>query len=669
MNPRSPASRQEFGFVEWFRPGQKERTEASLCGMREAGARYLRTHLSWAEFLAPGGEEWFDWLLPRAAAGFELLPCIHYTPPSLSRTGKTSGAPARLRDYADFVDVVLTRWGEHFTHVELWNEPNNLLDWDWREDPDYLLFCEMIGDAAYWARHRGWKPVLAAPSPFDPQWVELMGERGLIALMGAVGMHGFPGTWDSEASHWLGWEKHLGQLREIVARYSDDCEVWITEAGYSTWRKDEIEQAQRFEEALKAGADRMYWYSWRDVPHDVAVQEGLWFDSRHYHLGAVSDAGAKKLLARCLQEGGLPRLSEMNALAKPSLGRRSQPVLITGGAGFIGSNLADSFLQEGTEVLVVDNLCRPGVERNMAWLSERHGARLHTLMCDIRDSQALAPALREASAVFHLAAQTAVTTSLQDPVEDFEVNLRGTLDILEVLRRTGRSVPVIFASTNKVYGSLSDVEMSDGPRAHLPADLALRRRGVAEDRPLDFCTPYGCSKGAADQYVLDYARTWGMPAAVLRMSCIYGPRQLGTEDQGWVAHFLIRALAGETITVFGDGKQVRDVLHVSDAVAAYRSLLSEIATLSGEAFNLGGGPANAVSLRQVLGEIAILAGRQPAIEFAPWRVGDQPWFVADTSRLSSRTGWRPRVAWRDGLRDLAIWLRSEHPAFAERAVA
>lgn len=659
MNAHPSRKCKEYGFVEWFRPGQHERTQRSIDEMAAAGASWVRTHLSWAEYVAPGGQEWFDWLFPRISARLEVLPCIHYTPPSISRTGKTSGAPERLRDYADFVDVVLTRWGEHFSHVELWNEPNNLLDWDWREDPDYLLFCEMIGDAAHWVRHRGWKPVLAAPSPFDPQWVELMGERGLIGLMAAVGMHGFPGTWDSEASHWQGWERHLRQLRAIVSRYSDDCEVWITEAGYSTWRADEIEQAARFEEALMAGADRMYWYSWRDVPHDVAVQEGLWFDSRHYHLGAVGDSGQKKLLARFLQEGGLPRVAEMNALSRPSLARRRKPVVITGGAGFIGSNLADSFLQDGVEVLVIDNLCRPGVERNMAWLGERHGERLHTLLCDVRDTQSLAPALAEAAAVFHLAGQTAVTTSLESPTDDFEINLRGTLNVLEAVRRTGRNTPVIFASTNKVYGSLSDIEMSDGARSHVPADNALRRRGVPEERPLDFCTPYGCSKGAADQYVLDYAKSWDIPTAVLRMSCVYGPRQLGTEDQGWVAHFLMRALAGEPITVFGDGRQVRDVLHVSDAVAAYRSVLANIAGLSGEAFNLGGGPSNAVSLRQVLAEIAVLTGRQPEVSHAPWRTGDQPWFVADTSRLTRKTGWRARVAWREGLRDLAGWLRAE----------
>ena len=182
---------------------------------------------------------------------------------------------------------------------------------------------------------------------------------------------------------------------------------------------------------------------------------------------------------------------------------------------------------------------------------------------------------------------------------------------------------------------------------------------MAEDRPLDFCTPYGCSKGVADQYVLDYAKSYGIPAAVLRMSCIYGPRQFGTEDQGWVAHFLIRALEGRPITVFGTGRQVRDVLHVSDAVAAYRTLLDRIGALSGRAFNLGGGPSNAVSLREVLSQIAMITGDTPDVSFQDWRQGDQPWFVADTRALQSATGWRARVDWRDGLADLAAWLAQD----------
>ena len=310
----------------------------------------------------------------------------------------------------------------------------------------------------------------------------------------------------------------------------------------------------------------------------------------------------------------------------------------------------------------------PGSTRTCKWLIERHGGRVHPLPVDIRDGQAINEIIADASSVFHLAAQTAVTTSLAAPVADFEVNARGTLNVLEAVRATGRKVPVIFASTNKVYGGLGDLEMERRGDRHGPADRAIRERGIGEDRPLDFCTPYGCSKGVADQYVLDYARSYGLPCAVLRMSCIYGPRQFGTEDQGWVAHFLIRALKGEPISIYGDGRQVRDVLHVDDAVAAYRLVLDRMDALSGRAFNLGGGAANAVSLRGVLDAIGRIAGRPPEFSFHDWRQGDQPWFVADTARLREATGWQARIGWQEGLGGLAEWLSENRDLPAPRRV-
>jgi CDP-paratose 2-epimerase len=648
-----------FGFVEWFRPGEYARTEDVLPEIVASGASHLRTHLSWAEYLAPGGEEWFDWLLPKLAAELDVLPCIHYTPPSLSRTGKATGAPRRLKDYADFVDHVIDRYGRHFRHIELWNEPNNLLDWDWREDKDFSLFCEMVGGAAYWVQKRGWKAVLGAPCPFDPAWINLMGQRGVLDVVSAVGFHGFPGTWDSDAGSWNGWDLHLGELRRLVDGYNPDAELWVTETGYSTWRQDEVEQVRRFMAALTVPADRVYWYSWRDVPHDVAVQEGLWFDPRHYHLGATEHGGRPKLLARLLQEGGVRRVQELFTLAAPSIGSSVAPVVITGGSGFIGSNLAASYLREGKDVVIFDSLARPGVDSNLAWLRGQFGDRVHGCIADVRDAAQLRDAVRDASVVFHLAGQTAVTTSLENPIEDMEVNVRGTLNVLEAARAARGRPGVIFASTNKVYGALEDVDTVATAKCHQPADPQIARNGIGEDRGLDFCTPYGCSKGAADQYVLDYAKSYGTPAAVLRMSCIYGPRQFGTEDQGWVAHFLIRALGGEKITIFGDGRQVRDILDVDDAVAAYRALHGHVDRLSGQAFNLGGGPSNAVSLAMVLAEMARIIGEPIETGHEPWRTGDQLYFVADTARLQAATGWRPTVPWQRGVLRLARWLQAE----------
>lgn len=341
---------------------------------------------------------------------------------------------------------------------------------------------------------------------------------------------------------------------------------------------------------------------------------------------------------------------------------RNAPIVVTGGSGFIGSNLADSLLADGEEVVILDNLSRPGVRENLAWLQEKHRGRVHPALVDVRDPKAIEPVFADAKAVFHFAAQTAVTTSLDDPVEDFDINARGTLNVLEAVRRTGRRIPVVFSSTNKVYGALDDIAMLTDGDSYVPASEATQLHGVGEMRRLNFCTPYGCSKGVADQYVLDYAKSYGIPAAVLRMSCIYGPRQFGTEDQGWVAHFLLRALAGEPIMVFGDGRQVRDVLHVHDAVRAYRGLLAAMDTVSGKPFNLGGGPANAVSVLMMLQEIERIAGRRLDLRFEEWRQGDQRYFVADTRRLQSAIGWQPQVGWRRGVRDLADWLVQNRPA-------
>ena len=345
-----------------------------------------------------------------------------------------------------------------------------------------------------------------------------------------------------------------------------------------------------------------------------------------------------------------------------------RPVLVTGGAGFIGCNVADRLAAEGHDVLVYDAMLRPGVEKNLAWLQETHGRRITSIVADIRDEATLARAAREAKAVFHMAAQVAVTTSLVDPREDFEINLKGTINLLDALRLKGDATPVVFASTNKVYGDLADIDFRLEGQRYVPQDRDVAQNGIGEARPLDFHTPYGCSKGAADQYVLDYARSFGLPAAVIRMSCIYGMRQMGTEDQGWVAHFLIRAIEGETITLYGDGYQVRDILDVSNAVEAYLKAWSNIDRVGGHAFNLGGGPANAVSLRELLAHMAELLGREIDVQYSDWRAGDQRYFVADNRAIRSALGLAPEIEWKQGVARLADWLRQSRGLAQEAPV-
>ena len=335
----------------------------------------------------------------------------------------------------------------------------------------------------------------------------------------------------------------------------------------------------------------------------------------------------------------------------------SRSALITGGAGFVGTNLAARLLERGERVLVYDNLARPGVERNLAWLQERYGERVEVCLEDLRDQPALRRAAGRAGSVFHLAAQVAVTTSLDDPGLDFDVNVRGTFQLLEALRSLPDPPPLLFTSTNKVYGALEDLALTRGERRYAFEEEDARR-GVSEERALDFHTPYGCSKGAADQYVLDYARCFGLRAVVFRMSCIYGPHQMGTEDQGWVAHLVRLALRGEPIQIYGDGRQVRDLLFVDDLVEAMLRARERATELAGRPFNVGGGPLNTCSLLELVDLIAELEGRRPEVSFGPWRPGDQACYVSDIRRISRATGWRPRVGVREGVARLHAWLAS-----------
>jgi len=334
-----------------------------------------------------------------------------------------------------------------------------------------------------------------------------------------------------------------------------------------------------------------------------------------------------------------------------------RPTLITGGAGFVGANLAHRLLSQQRPVLILDNLSRPGVERNLAWLREQHVTGLDVTIADVRDRNAVARAVERVRQVFHFAAQVAVTTSLVDPREDFEINALGTLNVLEAISAQPEPPPIVITSTNKVYGGLEDVGLRLQGQHYAPESAATFAHGISETRPLDFHSPYGCSKGTADQYVHDYARSYGLKSIVFRMSCIYGQRQFGTEDQGWVAHFLLRAIDKKPITLFGDGKQVRDILYVDDLVDAFLLAERHMDRLSGQAFNIGGGPGNVISLLDLLERIERLDGKRPAVSFEGWRTGDQRWYVSDPRRFQQATGWSPRVTAEQGIERLYNWLR------------
>ena len=336
-------------------------------------------------------------------------------------------------------------------------------------------------------------------------------------------------------------------------------------------------------------------------------------------------------------------------------------VIVTGGSGFIGSNVSAAFLRDGCRVTVFDSLARPGVDRNLEWLeSQAPAGALRFVRGDVRDAELVRSVVGadDVHLVFHFAAQTAVTTSLEQPREDLEINVLGTHNVLEALRRSRAATPpmLFYTSTNKVYGALPQRASAERETRYIFADPEVDRFGISEQEPLDFHSPYGCSKGAADQYVHDYARIYGLRTVVFRMSCIYGPRQFGTEDQGWVAHFMLAAAAGRALTIYGNGKQVRDLLFIDDLVRAFRLAALHIETTAGNVYNMGGGRANSVSiwheLRPLLEQYV---GRPMQVALDEWRPGDQPVYISDTRKAARDFGWQPQVDVEAGLRRLWEW--------------
>lgn len=327
-------------------------------------------------------------------------------------------------------------------------------------------------------------------------------------------------------------------------------------------------------------------------------------------------------------------------------------VLITGGAGFIGCNLAESFLKQGNKVIVFDNLSRPCVVNNVKFLTAKYKKGLTIEKADVRDKRAVYGSMSGVDAVFHLASQVAVTTSIKDPEYDFEVNAKGTLNLLEAVRTKSKNAPFIYSSTNKVYGDLADVQVIKTKTKYGYKNIA----GITEDHPIDFHSPYGCSKGAADQYVRDYSRIYGMNTVVLRQSCIYGYHQYGMEDQGWVAWFTMACVKGNPIDIYGDGKQVRDILFSSDLCDLYLELLRNIERVRGKIYNVGGGPSNAISLLELISVLEKLSSSKIKLRFHDWRAGDQKVFISDITKLKRDILWEPKINALHGIKKLYDWV-------------
>jgi CDP-paratose 2-epimerase len=336
--------------------------------------------------------------------------------------------------------------------------------------------------------------------------------------------------------------------------------------------------------------------------------------------------------------------------------------LVTGGAGFIGSNYAHRLIQRGERVTLFDNLSRAGAPRNIAWLKEQFGENGFTLIVgDVRSADQMADAARDADAIIHLAGQVAVTTSVTNPREDFEANALGTFNALEAARLSRRDPIFLYASTNKVYGGMDDVKLIEETTRWLYRDLDY---GCPETQPLDFHSPYGVSKGSGDQYTRDYSRIYGLRSVVFRQSCIYGPRQFGIEDQGWLAWMMIAAVTGRKITIYGDGKQVRDVLHVSDLLDAYDAAIERIDVVKGQIYNMGGGRRNVMAIWAEFGPILEkLLGRSIEVAREGWRPGDQRVFYADIRKAGRDLGWAPKIDLEEGMELMFEWVKANRDLF------
>jgi CDP-paratose 2-epimerase len=339
-------------------------------------------------------------------------------------------------------------------------------------------------------------------------------------------------------------------------------------------------------------------------------------------------------------------------------------ILITGGAGFIGANYVARLVRRNEDVIIYDNLSRAGARLNLEWLISEFGDKSFRLIkADVRDATAIEQAARDVDVIVHLAGQVAVTTSVVDPRDDFETNALGTFNVLEAARASGRKPVIIYASTNKVYGGMEEVVVVEGETSYRYADFPY---GIPETMPLDFHSPYGCSKGCGDQYVRDYARIYELPTVVMRQSCIYGPHQFGIEDQGWVAWFVIAALTGKPITIYGDGKQVRDVLFVEDLLDAYDAVLKDPNAAAGSVFNIGGGPGLTMSVwKEFQPILERLVGHEISFGWSHWRPGDQRIYVSDIRKAKDVLSWEPQTGVGEGIELLYHWASANTHLFKE----
>ncbi len=575
----------ELGVLQWFWSGERDRVEEVLADLRTLGITRLRTGVSWADWYTSYGVEWYSWLLPRLAKEVEVLPCFLYTPPSLGVTPKASAPPRNPRDYADFLDDVITRYGRHFEWVELWNEPNNVSEWDWTLDPEWRVFCQMIGGAAYWARARGKKTVLGGMSPTDPHWLRLMFDRGVMGYIDAVGIHGFPGIWERT---WEGWPANVHKVRDVLEACRSATSIWITEVGFSTWRHEEHRQVLEFLRAAEAPVERLYWYSARDLDPNHPTVDGFHSDEREYHFGLARADGSRKLLCRAWADGGIENVRRVARLGlHPGIHVGTHPItLITGGAGFIGARLADRIASTGRPVVIFDSFDRPGAEDNAEWLRDRYPGHVRIVVADVRNRFALREALESVETVYHLVAP-AEHAGPADLELEFDVVCRGTLNVLLEAARRERVPDILFVSA-------------------VATD-------AAEDDVFASCETDDCARLTAEAWVHNAARRHGFRAAVLRLGDVYGVEVSG-RPAGWPGDLALALARGEPSPKPSGRHALYPLLAVEEAVRELDKARSRMDTLAGGTHAVTGGAASALSGTEVL---RILSGDRSATSDEP----------------------------------------------------
>lgn len=621
----------QWGVSEWFATGEYRQAEQLFDDAYATGFKNIRLAVTLDQWNDVKQRVWHRWLITRAAERFEVVMALHRLPPRFDHPLP----PAWVHEfsaYQQFVGEVGEQMRESIQWLEL-ADPLGTPVWPDLSPKSVDLLSNLPFESTL--------GICLGGLPLEVQWLAIAYKQELFERVQALAFQKI-----SQPD----WMNDLSKVAEIL-KTTPRLESWLVPDQWSTKSSDYSRSLlKKWEGLLNAPAERVY----LNLAPVSAVAQRL------QGRGLRTADGKPALLGRLLQGGGSTRVQEIAAYAHRN--RRDQGrdrELVIGGAGFIGCNVAARLAAMGQQVMVFDNLSRPGTERNLAWLCQRFPTQIEVLLADVRDRDQVQYAVQRASRIFHFAAQVAVTTSLQQPFFDHEVNAIGTLNILEEVRRQRNPPSIVFTSTNKVYGGLEDVVLQASTSGYAPVDTAIRARGIDELRPLEFCSPYGCSKGAAEQYVLDYARTFGLPTTVLRMSCIYGPRQFGNEDQGWVAHFAHQVITGAPITFYGDGLQVRDVLYIDDLVEAILMAANHLPAIAGEAFNIGGGPQNTLSLRDLTQQLVTLHQGGPVVDMKDWRSSDQRYYVSDTSKFYQATGWQPRIGYQEGVRRLYEWMRQE----------